>query len=208
MDRERIRRILGIIIALLVLAIIGTVIWILAVDERRPAEEAPPTGVEQPEPEVSIPEGEIREEAPEEQPPTEGKKEEPPRYNEGGQPPIQSQLKMQTITLSPIMGFGGSGVATRTYNGSTFSLEAQANVPDPRQDDIFAAWLAKRVGEKGSARQFLSMGKLEKKDGVFRGQFSRNENLLDYQYIIVSVEPGDQPLLDLPRAPLLEEVFK
>lgn len=81
----------------------------------------------------------------------------------------------------------GSGVAMATFAEGIYSLSATMNnVPDPAGTDFYEGWVVRM-----EPFDFISTGKLEKKDGKWVDMYSSEQDLTEYDFYVLTLEPDD-----------------
>lgn len=92
-------------------------------------------------------------------------------------------------TIRGITTNNTSGVARAGYNDGVYIVNAEfTNLPDPIGDDFYEGWVVRQ----GVNFNFFSTGMLTKEvDGQYSNSWSTNENLLDYDFYVLTLEPND-----------------
>lgn len=131
-----------------------------------------------------------------------GKKEYTPSTPEA-QKQEQPQAKVESAELKAVGTYKGSGTATRSFDGKTFTHTVSADLDDPRKGTFYEGWLVK----KEPTLVFFSTGKLEKENGKYTLRFTADQNYPDYKDVVITEETSSMGLDGKPEAHVLEGTF-
>ena len=100
---------------------------------------------------------------------------------------IQIPDDVDKADLKEVGGSGGSGIATRKFDGGKFTHSILVDLSDPEEGYFYEGWLVK--GEEGSdGYSIISTGKLRLAKGGWMLDFTSSTDLSDYSKVIVSLE--------------------
>lgn len=103
------------------------------------------------------------------------------------------------VNLSSVTDGGGSGTATRLYNGGQFTLEVISELSVPKDDYFYECWLA-------GGGEPISAGKLVREtDGKYHLKFIVNNDYINYSSVVVTLETDDDN--SAPAATVLQGEF-
>ncbi|MBU0732457.1 hypothetical protein KKC88_06300 [Patescibacteria group bacterium] len=88
---------------------------------------------------------------------------------------------VQTADLSGVQGFEGSGKASR-YFENNYVLNIDAELLDPPVGYFYEAWIQKSDGDH------MSVGKIEKSGSAFMLEYNNDQDMDEYQTVIISQE--------------------
>lgn len=97
-------------------------------------------------------------------------------------------------------GYQASGVADRSYDGTTFTHSVMAEIQDPAEGKFFEGWI---VGPS-----VISTGKMTKQaDGSWRIDFESDQDLTDHNKVVITEETEADGLDGKPETHVLEGSF-
>lgn len=92
-----------------------------------------------------------------------------------------------TAILSDVSGGKGAGIAKAGYADKTYNLSVSfANLVEPENGDFYEGWLVRR-----EPFNLLSTGKAQKLGGVYSNLYKSENNLLDYEFYVLTIERND-----------------
>ncbi|PCI29972.1 hypothetical protein COB55_01165 [Candidatus Wolfebacteria bacterium] len=81
-----------------------------------------------------------------------------------------------------------SGLAQSTIKDGKYTLLVSSkDLPDPQGTDFYEGWVVR----KGLSFSVVSTGKLEKVDGVYINMYVSNDDLIDHDFYVLTIEPDD-----------------
>lgn len=111
---------------------------------------------------------------------------------------------VETIELTVVGGYTGSGSANRTFNGANFVHLVIAQLDDPTEGKFYEGWLVR----KKPSLTFMSTGKLERADeGDFVLLFNSETDYSDYNDVVITEETESLGLDNNPETHVLEGTF-
>jgi hypothetical protein len=126
---------------------------------------------------------------------------------------VKEELELKTKTTLPtdaeqtvlrdVSGSGGSGIATRKWDGLRYEHTILADLPNLKAGEFYASWLVK--GQPTEAGFNLrSSGKLKLVKGGWVLDFTSGQNLMEHSGVVVTRETRDD---SQPEAHMLEGSF-
>lgn len=116
---------------------------------------------------------------------------------------VKIEEDVERASLRDVSGGGASGLATRNYDGEEFTHSILAALPETETGKFYEGWLV--LGEEGDEEySILNTGKLQQSKGGFLLEFSSDQDLSDYQKVIVTLEENDD---STPEDHILEGSF-
>ncbi|MDP2685459.1 MAG: hypothetical protein Q8P20_10615 [bacterium] len=89
--------------------------------------------------------------------------------------------------LSDVSGGRATGLAKAGYSDGTYNLSASfAGLIEPQNGDFYEGWIV-RV----DPFDFISTGKLEKLGGIYSNLHKSDNNLMDHDFYVLTIEPDD-----------------
>ena len=116
-----------------------------------------------------------------------------------------SNAATEQAVLAAIAPYTGSGTATRSFDGSTFSHTVTAAIGDPAAGKFYEGWL---VMPTASGPEFFSTGAMEKNDGNYVLSYTANKNYPEHAKVVITEETSADGLDNNPEAHVLEGVFE
>ncbi|MAF80644.1 hypothetical protein CL628_01380 [bacterium] len=111
----------------------------------------------------------------------------------------------ETATLLAISPYTGTGVATRSFDGTVFTHAIAADLPGPAAGTFYEGWL---VHKTASGPQFFSTGKLVNSGGTaWTLVYSAAQDYPDHKDVVVTEETEADGLDNKPEAHVLEGTF-
>lgn len=117
---------------------------------------------------------------------------------------LEAAVAVEEATLAAIAPYTGSGSATRSFNGQTFSHTVTANIADPAPGKFYEGWL---VMPTPSGPNFFSTGKMNKSGNGYNLIYSANQNYPEHVNVVITEETLSQGLDNNPEAHVLEGSF-
>ncbi|OGD82890.1 hypothetical protein A3A54_00530 [Candidatus Curtissbacteria bacterium RIFCSPLOWO2_01_FULL_39_62] len=119
-------------------------------------------------------------------------------------PNATSEENVETIELTVVGGYTGTGTANRTFNGTNFVHLVIAQLDDPSEGKFYEGWLVK----KEPTLTFISTGKLKRGDeGDFALLFNSETDYSDYNDVVITEETESLGLDNNPETHILEGSF-
>ncbi|MBI2405811.1 hypothetical protein HYV21_02055 [Candidatus Microgenomates bacterium] len=115
----------------------------------------------------------------------------------------EKEATVETATLSAVGKYKGSGTATRSFDGTTFTHTVRASLEDLKKGKFYEGWLVKKI----PSLTFFSTGKLTKQGSDYVLTFTASQNYPDYKDVVVTEETEVQGLDGKPEAHVLEGSF-
>ena len=115
----------------------------------------------------------------------------------------EMMMKDETARLNAVGNYSGSGTATRSYDGESFSHSVIAILGSPSEGKFYEGWLVKKTPEL----TLVSTGKLTQDGETFVLTFNSGQNYTDYKDIVVTEETASLGLDGNPEAHVLEGSF-
>lgn len=119
--------------------------------------------------------------------------------------PTSAAQAPDTATLAAVGPYKGSGTATRSFNGTTFTHTVTASIGDPAAGKFYEGWL---VMKTAGGPKFFSTGKLTKKGATYTLTYTAAQNYPDHNDVVITEETLSQGLDGKPEAHVLEGSFK
>ena len=110
---------------------------------------------------------------------------------------LESSLSAELLAVGL---FTGSGTATTTWNGSTFTNSVMATLPSPPEGKFYEGWLVRNSPEL----TFISTGKLELEGDQYVLKYTSETNYPNHIDIVVTLETSADGLDNKPEAHVLE----
>ena len=107
-----------------------------------------------------------------------------------------------SITLRPVNKAASSGIATRTYDGTTFTHTVSATLPDPAAGKFYEGWLV-----QADKKTFISTGALTKDGAAYVLTFSDQSDRRDYPLVVITEETTAHGTDNIPETHVLEGAF-
>lgn len=107
-----------------------------------------------------------------------------------------------SITLRSVGNASGSGNATRTYDGTTFTHTVSASLPDPAAGKFYEGWLV-----QADKKTFISTGALTKDGVAYVLTFSDQSDRRDYPLVVITEETTANGTDNTPETHVLEGAF-
>lgn len=122
--------------------------------------------------------------------------------------PTESMTEEEKMTLESSLSanllavgsFTGTGEATTSWSGTTFSHSLTTTLSDPAEGTFYEGWLVR----KSPTLTFISTGKLKLLDGQYGLSFTSDINYPDHLDIVVTQETTANGLDNKPEAHVLE----
>lgn len=110
----------------------------------------------------------------------------------------------EMAVLSAVGTYKGSGTATRSFDGTTFTHTVTAALGDPATRKFYEGWLVmKTAGDP----KFFSTGKLTKQGVQYTLSFTAPQNYPEHKDVVITEETLSQGLDGKPEAHVLEGSF-
>ena len=117
--------------------------------------------------------------------------------------PGDSEDQIEKASLESVGDFSGSGMATRSYNGSNYIHTVTAQLADSSADKFYEGWLVRALPFK-----FISTGQLNKDaSGNYVLDFFANEDYSNYNKVVITQETKSLGLDNNPEDHVLEGSF-
>ena len=85
-------------------------------------------------------------------------------------------------------GNKATGEAQANFEDGEYSLKATfKDLPDPQGTDFYEGWVVR----KGLSFSVISTGRAEKVDGEYQNIYKSQEDLLDHDFYVLTIEPDD-----------------
>jgi hypothetical protein len=110
----------------------------------------------------------------------------------------------ENIVLAPVGNYTGVGNASRIYEGGHFLHMATASIEDPPEGKFYEGWLVKQDPELA----FISTGKMVKNGNTYYLEFTDEEDLRDYNEVVITEETEANGLDGNPETHVLEGSFE
>lgn len=92
-----------------------------------------------------------------------------------------------TAILGDVSGGKGTGIAKAGYADETYNLSVSfANLVELENGDFYEGWLVRH-----EPFNFISAGKAQKLGGVYSNLYKSENNLLDYDFYVLTIERND-----------------
>lgn len=95
---------------------------------------------------------------------------------------------VEKISLEDQKDQDSTGIATRKYADETFTHSVLADLPDPDDGKFYQGWLVKGEGENEETKK---TSKLRIAKGGYLLEFESNQDLREYNKVIISEEAAD-----------------
>lgn len=115
----------------------------------------------------------------------------------------QENVQVESAQLKAVGTYTGSGTATRSFDGYTFTHTVKAALGDPQQGKFYEGWLVKNP----STKEFFSTGRLEKQNNEYVLTFTASQNYLEHNKVVITEETEALGLDGNPEAHVLEGSF-
>lgn len=112
---------------------------------------------------------------------------------------------VETATLVAVGNYRGEGLATRSFDGTTFAHTVTATLADPTPGRFYEGWL---VMPAAGGPKFFSTGKLEKQADGYMLRYTASQNYPDHAQVVVTEETVVAGLDGKPEVHVLEGSFK
>lgn len=119
-------------------------------------------------------------------------------------PAVQAPA-VETAVLAAVGTYKGSGTATRSFDGTTFTHAVTAIIGDPAAGKFYEGWL---VMKTASGPKFFSTGKLTKQGAQYILFYTATQSYPDHKDVVITEETFSQGLDGKPEAHVLEGSFK
>lgn len=94
---------------------------------------------------------------------------------------------VEKTELTDVSGGTASGIATRNYDGSSFTHTVLADLPDPIQATVYEGWLVR--GKAGDNNfKFVSTGVMQIAKGGYLLQFESDVDLTAFTGVVITLE--------------------
>lgn len=123
-----------------------------------------------------------------------------------GYPTPQAQKEQATVETAKLLAVGnykGSGTATRSFAGTTFTHNVRASLSDPVKGKFYEGWLVK----KKPTLTFFSTGRMTKEGDVYVLTFIASQNYPEHKDVVITEETESLGLDGKPEAHVLEGSF-
>lgn len=118
-------------------------------------------------------------------------------------PSAQVSPQTETANLKSVGNYSGSGTATRSWDGQTFTHTVTAIIHDPAEGKFIEGWFVNMSKDP----KFFSTGNLKKEGGVWKLTYTTNQNYQDYNDVVVTEETSTKGNDGVPEAHVLEGSF-
>lgn len=118
-------------------------------------------------------------------------------------PSAQVSPLAEITNLKAVGNYSGSGTATRTWDGQTFTHTVTASINDPAEGKFIEGWLVNMSKDP----KFFSTGNLKKEGGVWKLTYTTNKNYQDYNEVVITEETSAKGNDGVPEAHVLEGSF-
>lgn len=118
-------------------------------------------------------------------------------------PSSTENQKLESADLKAVSPYTGSGVATRSFDGNTFTHTVTADIGNPASGKFYEGWLVKNPATK----EFFSTGKLKKEDGVYKLTFTASQNYPSHSEVVITEETSAKGLDGILEDHVLEGDF-
>ena len=115
-----------------------------------------------------------------------------------------SDVVIEQAVLAAIAPYTGSGTATRSFDGSTFSHTVTAAISDPADGKFYEGWL---VMPTPNGPEFFSTGAMEKSSSNYVLSYAANKNYPEHGKVVITEETSADGLDNNPEAHVLEGSF-
>lgn len=119
--------------------------------------------------------------------------------------PVAQAPAVETAVLAAVGTYKGSGTATRSFDGTTFTHTVTATLGDPTTGKFYEGWL---VMKTAGGPKFFSTGKLAKQGAQHTLSYTATQNYPDHNDVVITEETLSQGLDGKPEAHVLEGSFK
>lgn len=120
-------------------------------------------------------------------------------------PVNQAPAEVEPAVLSAVGSYEGAGIATRSFDGITFTHAVEASLADPTGGKFYEGWL---VMKTTTGPKFFSTGKMTKEGEVYTLTYTAAQNYPDHNDVVITEETLSQGLDGQPEAHVLEGSFK
>lgn len=94
---------------------------------------------------------------------------------------------VDTADLKDVSGGDGSGIATRKYEGGTFTHMVLADLPDAAAGSFYEGWLVRgKMEDKNFS--YISTGKMRVAKGGYLLEFESKTDYSDFMGVVVTLE--------------------
>jgi hypothetical protein len=116
--------------------------------------------------------------------------------------PEQVQTVSESTILEAVGTYTGSGVATRSWDGVTFTHTVTADLSDPATDKFYEGWLV-----APSPLRFFSTGRMTKQGNQYVLTYTAAQDYPEYSDVVITEETTALGLDGEPEAHVLEGSF-
>lgn len=110
---------------------------------------------------------------------------------------------VERTDLSDVAGGSSSGIATRKFEGGTFTHAVLADLPDPDQGTFYEGWLV-RGSEGDSGFHLVSTGRMRIAKGGYLLEFQSSTDYSDHPSVVITQEEAAD---NVPEKHILEGSF-
>lgn len=118
-------------------------------------------------------------------------------------PTQKEQAAVETATLLAVGSYKGSGTATRSFDGTTFTHNVRASLSNPAKGTFYEGWLVK----KKPTLTFFSTGRMTKEGDEYVLTFTASQNYPEHKDVVITEETESMGLDGKPEAHVLEGAF-
>ncbi|MBI2430601.1 MAG: hypothetical protein HYV39_01135 [Candidatus Levybacteria bacterium] len=115
----------------------------------------------------------------------------------------EKEAALETAELLAVGEYKGSGSATRSFDGTTFTHKVSASLNDPPAGKFYEGWLV----DKEPTLTFFSTGRLTKEGDMYVLTFTSSQNYPEYNTVVITEETESMGLDGKPEAHVLEGFF-
>lgn len=113
------------------------------------------------------------------------------------------EVEVDVTSLEAVNNYDGSGKATRIFENGKFTHTVTANLDDPAEGKFYEGWLVTQTPEL----DFFSTGELTKSEDDYTLEYTADENLSQYNEVVVTEETEADGLDGVPEDHVLEGSF-
>lgn len=124
-------------------------------------------------------------------------------YTKQTEPSPSPQATTETAALLAVGSYKGSGTATRSFDGITFTHTVRANLGEPAKGKFYEGWLVK----KKPTLTFFSTGRMFKQENEYTLTFTASQNYPEHKDVVITEETESLGLDGKPEAHVLEGSF-
>lgn len=117
----------------------------------------------------------------------------------------QEADSVETAQLTAVGTYEGSGTATRSFDGTTFTHTVTARIDDPAEGKFYEGWLVIKTAD---GPNFFSTGELVKEGEEYTLTYTAPQNYPDHTDVVITEETLSMGLDGQPEEHVLEGSFE